>query len=67
MALLPVVNEGTTHVVQVSFTDEDGAAFTPEEVAARVDNVATGAEVRGWTAETPAQSLDIEITPAENA
>lgn len=64
----PVVNELSSCTVTVSFTDEDGAAVVPVSASYRIDDVASGAEVRAATAfPSLAASVDLEIAAADNA
>lgn len=65
--MIPVVNEGSTHVVTASFFDEDGNAVIPASASYRVDDAASGAEVIAATAVTPTTPvIDIVIPAGKN-
>ncbi len=62
------VNEQSTAYVTAAFRDKTGAAATPTAISYRIDDVATGQEIRDDTAITPAAStVEITLTPADNA
>lgn len=59
------VNEGSSSLATISFTDQDGAAVIPSAARYRLDKA--GEEVKAWTAFTPSSSTHtLEITPEEN-
>jgi hypothetical protein len=61
------VNEQTSATLSLTFTDERGAAVIPTAGKYRIDDVATGTNITGWTAFTPStSSYDISITSLEN-
>jgi hypothetical protein len=60
-------NEGQSATVTIVFRDDDGVATTPGTLRYRIDCLTTGRMVRDWTTLTPASSVDIPITPADNA
>jgi hypothetical protein len=65
--MIPGVNEGSTHVVTASFSDEDGNAVIPTSASYRVDDAASGTVVIAATAVTPtAAVIDIVIPAAKN-
>lgn len=62
------VNEQSTAYVTATFRDKTGTAATPTAISYRIDDVATGQEIRDDTAITPAAStVEITLTPADNA
>jgi hypothetical protein len=62
------VNERSTAYITVVFRDKTGAAAAPTTITYRIDDVATGKEIRDDTAITPAAStVEIVLTPADNA
>ena len=62
------VNERSTAYLTVTFKDKAGAAQQPTAASYRIDDVATGQEIRDDTAITPAAStVEITLTPADNA
>jgi hypothetical protein len=61
------VNEQTSATLSLTFSDERGAAVIPTSGKYRIDDVATGTVITGWTAFTPTtSSYDITITSLEN-
>lgn len=67
MAVTPYVNEGTSLVLGVAFTDMSGASAAPSAATYRIDCITTGTAILGATALTPAAAVDIHITGAQNA
>lgn len=65
--LIGTVNEGSGAFVTANFLDKDGnAATAPNTITYRIDDVATGTEVRGDTPiGSPAQSIEISLQPAD--
>jgi len=61
------VNEGSTAYLEVDFLDKDDAAATPSAVTYRIDCLTTGAAVRASTSLTAGSSIEITMTPADNA
>lgn len=62
------VNEKTTSIVTLSFTDEAGNAVTPTSGSYRIDDVSSGTQVKGDTAFTPGSSThELTILDTENA
>ena len=58
----------STAYVTAAFLDKTGTAATPTAISYRIDDVATGQEIRDDTAITPAAStVEITLTPADNA
>jgi len=52
--------------VVVSFVNDSGVLEAPAELSYRIDNPDTGEEVLTWTTVTPAETVTITITPAQN-
>lgn len=64
----PVFNEGSTCVVAASFfAASTGAPFTPTSILYRVDDINSGAPIVASTSVTPAPSVSITVTGAQNA
>lgn len=62
------VNEKSTSIVTLSFADEAGNAVTPTSGTYRIDDVASGTQIKGDTAFTPVSSThEITISDSENA
>jgi len=65
--LIDDVSEGSTSIVTVAFTDENGSPFVPTEVYAQIDCDTEGSAIRAETiVSSPASSMQITVTPAEN-
>jgi len=62
-----IQNERSTKYVSAAFFDKDGVAAVPSTVAYRIDCATTGTAVLASTSVTPAASVEVEITPAQNA
>jgi hypothetical protein len=62
--MIPVVNEGSTHVVTASFRDIAGAAVTPTGGTYQVDDVASGTEIVPTTAFVPSGADFVISIPA---
>lgn len=67
MTVRAVVNAASTAYLTAAFAGKTGAAATPSSVSYRIDDLESGTEVRGDTAVTPAASVEIELTAADNA
>jgi hypothetical protein len=61
------VSEGSSCVVAAAFTDSTGAALIPASITYRIDDLDSGAVILGATAVTPAASVSITVTAAQNA
>lgn len=62
------VNEKTTSIVTLSFTDEAGNAVTPTSGTYRIDDIASGTQIKGDTSFTPGSSRhELTISDTENA
>ena len=62
-----IVNENSTSYVTVVPKDKDGVAATPATLKYQIDCVTTGTNMKAETALTPGTSVEITITPTENA
>ena len=60
-------NEGSSKTLSVSFFDDANAAATPESVSYRIDCLTTNTVMRDATPITPASTINIALTPADNA
>jgi hypothetical protein len=60
------VNEGSFYDVEASFRDSANSATIPASIRYRIDCETTGKEIRGWTEVTPAQTVTITVTAADN-
>ena len=68
MQRMHIVNENTTLVVNLAFTDEDGNPVTPSALRWRLDDVATGDALSGWQDITPLSDRhDLVIAAGHNA
>ena len=61
----PKVQEKSSFTATVYFRDSD-AGTTPTTARYRVDCVSTGEAIRAWTNLTPAESIEITLTPDDN-
>jgi len=64
---LEIVNEKSTAYLTVTFKDKDGALEAPSSASYRIDCLTNGQEVRGDTALTPGATIEITLSPADNA
>jgi hypothetical protein len=60
------VQEGSSFTATVYFRESD-ASTVPTTARYRIDDRTTGDAIRAWTDLTPAASIDISITPSDNA
>lgn len=60
------INEGTTGYLSATFKNKLGVAQVPTSANYRIDDVATGTEIRGVTAITPAETAEIELSSSDN-
>ena len=67
MTVVATVPEKTTAYLTVSFFDKAGAPAVPSSVTYRIDCVTTNAQILADTPLTPAASIEITLTPAQNA
>lgn len=62
------VNEGSTAWLALAFSDRNGSAASPTAITYRIDDVTGGGQVRANTEiGAPAASVEIELTPEDNA
>lgn len=67
MADIETVNEGTSCVVEVAFTDEDGAAVVPTAATYRIDCASTGTAILASTAiSSLAAEVSVLVTGTQN-
>ena len=64
---MDTINENTTGYLTVEFRDKRNRLAAPSAVTYRIDCLTTGVEVKPWTAIDPAASIEIVISPTENA
>jgi hypothetical protein len=64
---LPIVNEGTTGYLDATFLTRNGNAEAPSTLVYRIDDVASGATVRGETPIAAGATVTIPLTPSDNA
>ena len=67
MTVVATVPEKTTAYLTVSFLDKAGAPAIPASVTYRIDCLTTNTAILADTALTPAASIEITLTPAQNA
>lgn len=61
----PKVEEKSSFTATAYFRDGD-AGTTPTTARYRIDDITSGDNIRAWTDLTPAESIDITITPDDN-
>lgn len=66
-ALAPRINEGEAFRVTIRALTADLAAATPTTLKYRIDDLNQGNAVLDWTTLTPATSVNVIITGAQNA
>lgn len=66
MARLKEYNEGQSFTATFKFFDSGYVPSSPTTARYRVDCLTTGNEIRGWTTVTPAQTLNISVSPEDN-
>ena len=59
-------NEQSTYIITAAFTDENGAAVTPDSIAWTLTDTA-GTEIATGTVATPAASVDIVLSGTQLA
>jgi len=67
MACVNEVNEKSTSYVTVEPKDKNGVAATPTTLVYQIDCVTTSTAITAETSLTPGTSVEITITPTENA
>lgn len=63
----PAFLEFSACFVNASFVDSTGASMAPQALQYRIDDIASGDQILAWTSLTPAASVQIAITSAQNA
>jgi hypothetical protein len=64
---IEVVNEDSTAYLTVTFLDKDGTAAVPSSASYRIDCLTNASEVKDDTVLTPASSIEITLSAADNA
>jgi expansin (peptidoglycan-binding protein) len=65
---MQTVNENSTAILTVTFTDENGDAAIPSGGQYTIYDVLSGITIKAWTDFTPSSAThDIEITDEENS
>ncbi len=64
---MKLVAERSTAYLTVSFIDKAGALEAPSSVQYRIDCKTSGLVVRGWTAAPAGPSLEVVLSPDDNA
>lgn len=54
-------------LVTASFFDTTNAPLVPTALSYRIDDIASGAQILGWTTVTPGSSVQALVTSAQNA
>jgi hypothetical protein len=62
-----VIAAGATCVVKAAFFNSAGAPFTPASIAYQIDDINSGANIVASTPVTPANTVSITVTAAQNA
>lgn len=61
------VNEESTAYLTVTFLDKDGNAAAPSSATYRIDCLTSGKAIRGVTALGAGSSVEVTLTPTDNA
>lgn len=61
------VNEESSSYATFEFFDTAGDPEVPQSITYRIDDVASGAQIKDDTTVTPASSITITVTSSENA
>jgi hypothetical protein len=64
---MDIVKERSTRYLSIEFRDRNGMLAAPTAVTYRIDCRTTGTQVRQWTSVPPGQSIEIVLTPDDNA
>lgn len=64
---MDIVNEGSTAYLTVTFLDKAGAQAAPTSISYRIDCLTNAQEVKDDTAVVAGASVEITLTPADNA
>lgn len=66
--LVGEVNEKSSAIITLNFTDEDGAPFVPDAVYVALNCATEGTQIRAeQSVPTPAATMNIPITATENS
>lgn len=63
----PAFLEGSACLVNASFFDTTGSPLVPLALSYRIGDVASGAQILGWTTVTVGSTISILVTSAQNA
>ena len=64
---VPEYNEGQSFTATFKFFDSNYVPSSPTTLRYRIDCLTSGVVVKDWTVVTAAQSVDIEVSPDDNA
>ena len=64
--MLDMVNEGSTAYLGVEFLDKNNDPDEPNTISYRIDCLSSGTEIRADTSVTPAESVEIKLTPTDH-
>lgn len=64
---MQTINENSTCFVPASFYDKNGSAEVPASISYRIDDVASGTEIKADTSVGAASSIEITVAATENA
>lgn len=63
----PAFLEGSACLVNANFFDTTGAPLVPNALQYRIDDIATGDQILGWTTVMSGSSVSVLVTSAQNA
>lgn len=63
----PAFLEGSACLITASFFDTTGSPLVPLALSYRIDDVASGAQILGWTTVAVGSAISILVTSAQNA
>lgn len=63
----PAFLESSACLVSANFFDTTGAPLVPNALQYRIDDVATGDQILGWTTITAGSAVSVLVTSAQNA
>jgi hypothetical protein len=67
VAVVPRIREGEAFRITIMALTENLAAATPTSMRYRIDDLNQGSAILDWTSLTPATSVNVVITAAQNA
>jgi hypothetical protein len=67
IAVIPRIREGEAFRITIMALTENLAAATPTSMRYRIDDLNQGSAILDWTSLTPATSVNVVITAAQNA